>query len=675
MAGFRQKTYWHLLLLVVLCALTTAWAAIEFARTLRVEGFNLVYVVMVTVFVLLFFWITIGFWTATFGFVRELVTRSAAVRQQEETGTVVSEQHAFPKTAIIMPIYNEDVQGVFSRLQAMYESVEQTGQSSAFDFFILSDSTDPDIWLEEEQAWASLRASLQGGAGFYYRRRPMNTGHKSGNIRDFCIHWGLNYRYMVVLDADSLMTGQTFLAMVEKMQQDPEIGILQSLPLPVNRRSLFGRLQQFAAHLYGPMFTSGYTLWSQMEATYWGHNAIIRVQAFMESCGLPTFPGKAPLGGEILSHDFVEAAFILRYGWKVIVDYDLAGSYEECPANLIDFARRDQRWCQGNLQHLRLLFQRGLRMLSRAQLGMGAMSYLSSPIWAAFLLLIALMGLGMHRPGGEPPAAASAIGLFAATLLLLVLPKVWALFLAMAFPRRLAGFAGAEKATLSVFLEIAASILMAPILMVFHTTFVVGALFGRSVQWSTQQRADTSLSPAEAFGVHAAHTIAGLAGALLLIGLAPEMLAWMVPVLLPLMLSVPISLLLSSQRAGNWLLKHNLLVIPQEVQPPELLVRQRSLLRERTAARRGAPHPFNRVVIVPAFNALHLALLGEQPASAVSERMERLKRVALSGGAGHLSKGERQEILSDAAALEWLHREAWKDWPVDLIERCAKTFI
>jgi membrane glycosyltransferase len=630
---------------------------------------------MVTVFVLLFFWITIGFWTATFGFVRELITRSVALRQKEAIGTVVSNQQAFPKTAIVMPIYNEDVSGVCTRLQAMYESVEQTGQGSAFDFFILSDSTDPDIGLEEEQAWASLRASLQGGSGFYYRRRTINTGHKSGNIRDFCIHWGLNYRYMVVLDADSLMTGQTFLAMVQKMEQDLEIGILQSLPLPVNRRSLFGRLQQFAAHLYGPIFTSGYTLWSQMEATYWGHNAIIRIQAFMESCGLPTFPGKAPLGGEILSHDFVEAAFILRRGWKVMVDYDLAGSYEECPANLIDFARRDQRWCQGNLQHLRLLFQQGLRMLSRAQLGMGAMSYLSSPIWAAFLLLIALMGLGMNRPGGDHPAASSAIGLFVVTLLLLVLPKVWALFLAMAFPSRLAGFAGAEKATLSVFLEIAVSILMAPILMVFHTTFVVGALFGRSVQWNTQQRADTSLSLKEAFGVHAAHTIAGLAGALLLIWLAPELLVWMVPVLLPLVLSVPISMLLSSQRAGNWLLKHKLLVIPQEVQPPELLERQRVLLRERTAAMRGAPHPFNRVVVIPAFNALHIALLGDQPASAVSERMERLKRVALSGGAGHLSKSERREIISDAAALEWLHREAWRDWPVDLIERCTKTFI
>jgi membrane glycosyltransferase len=370
----------------------------------------------------------------------------------------------------------------------------------------------------------------------------------------------------------------------------------------------------------------------------------------MDSCGLPEFPGKAPLGGEILSHDFVEAAFILKQGWKVVVDHDLTGSYEECPSNLIDFARRDQRWCQGNLQHIRLVCRHGLRLVSRVQLGMGAMSYLSSPLWAAFLMLVVLMGLGAHgtRPGNSE---GETLPLFMGTMLLLLLPKFWALVLALVSPARIDGFAGPAKATLSVILEIIVSILMAPILMVFHTTFVLMAFFGHSVQWEAQQRTDNRIALADAFRVHALHTIVGLSGTLLVTWLSPPMLPWLTPVLLPLVFSVPLSMLLGSLGVGARLLKRGFLVIPQEVRTPHILQRQRRFQRTRTAALQKAPHPFIRVVIVPAFNALHLALLPDNRQPADTERLNRLKRVALTGGPAHLTIDERKEIISDPAAL------------------------
>ena len=666
MTEYKRGTYIYFFLLVTLCALTTALAAIAFERTIHRQGVTIVSIAMLVLFFLLYFWISIGFWTATFGFIRGLISHSDIFKQ-----TDFPRGSTFPKTAVVMPIYNEDVCGVFSRLQAMYESMAKNENAEFFDFFVLSDSTDPDVWLEEEQAWASLRTSLAGPCRIYYRHRPLNIGHKSGNIRDFCKHWGYNYRYMIVLDADSLMSQQAIIEMVHRMENDKKIGILQTMPLPVNRRSFFSRLQQFAAHLYGPIFTSGYALWSQVTSTYWGHNAIIRVKAFMDSCGLPKFPGKAPMGGEILSHDFVEAALILKNGWKVVVDHDLSGSYEECPPNLIDFAKRDQRWCQGNLQHLRLIFYDGLKGVSRAQFGMGAMSYLSSPLWAIFLLLVILVGFGVHRPGTpQAHVVSSSFALFLGTIMLLLLPKVWALLLALLCPVRIASFAGPAKAVLGVMLEIVTSIIIAPILMVFHTTFVVSTLLGHSVKWETQRRSDNRVSLADAFKVHAPHTIVGLSVSLLVTWLSADMFLWMMPVLMPLVLSIPISMLLGSQFVGNWLLLQKFLVIPQEVQPPQILRRQRFLFHNRVTALRKTPHPFIRVLVDPAFNALHIALLPAKRAPLNPQRINQLKQIALSGGAEHLSKDERKEILSNPQALDWLHRQVWKDWPLDLLTPC-----
>ena len=136
---------------------------------------------------------------------------------------------------------------------------------------------------------------------------------------------------MVVLDADSVMTGRALVQMVALMEKNPGTGIVQTAPRIVNGETLYARLQSFGNRVYSPLFLAGLNYWQQHEGNYWGHNAIIRVQPFMEHCSLPDLPGSEPFGGRILSHDFVEAALMRRAGWAVWLAHDIEGSYEEGP--------------------------------------------------------------------------------------------------------------------------------------------------------------------------------------------------------------------------------------------------------------------------------------------------------------------------------------------------------
>ncbi|MCI0600452.1 MAG: glucans biosynthesis glucosyltransferase MdoH, partial [Beijerinckiaceae bacterium] len=291
------------------------------------------------------------------------------------------------RTAVVMPVYNETPSRVFGAVAAMVEEVEASGFGRAFDWFFLSDTTDPEIFIAEEQAYLAMREKLGPDCRLYYRHRPKNRNRKSGNIEDFVTRWGGRYEHMVVMDADSLMAGQTIVALAAAMEADPDSGIIQTLPLIVNRNTLFARLQQFAARIYGPVIAAGVAVTMGRDGNYWGHNAVIRTKAFAARCGLPELRGRPPLGGHILSHDFVEAALMRRSGYAVYMLPNLGGSYEECPPSLIDLATRDRRWCQGNLQHSRLLAAKGLHPMSRQHLMSGIMSYAASPLWMAQLMV------------------------------------------------------------------------------------------------------------------------------------------------------------------------------------------------------------------------------------------------------------------------------------------------
>jgi len=238
-----------------------------------------------------------GFWTAVVGFF-VLLRRVNRFSLPDLPSMDLAASASHPRTAILMPICNEDPSRVFAGMGAVYKSLEALGRREYFDFFILSDTGDPDTWIDEEWCWYKLCHLLNGFQKLFYRRRRINRKRKSGNIADFCRRWGHNYRYMIVLDADSIMTGSTLVRMVEIMEQNYSVGILQTVPKGVGRDSLIARLQQFTNNIYGPMFAAGLHFWQLGDAHFWGHNAIIRIKPFMEHCDLPRLSGKPPLGGK-----------------------------------------------------------------------------------------------------------------------------------------------------------------------------------------------------------------------------------------------------------------------------------------------------------------------------------------------------------------------------------------
>ncbi|MFH1572409.1 MAG: glucans biosynthesis glucosyltransferase MdoH [Acidobacteriota bacterium] len=427
------------------------------------------------------------------------------------------------------------------------------------DFFVLSDTTDPEKWLAEEAAWAETKSSLSGAEGFYYRHRAENVEKKSGNIRDFCERWGAGYQYMIILDADSTMAGWTILEMIRRMEACPNVAILQVPPVCVNRHTVFARMQQFVAGVYGRTFVSGYALWAQTESTYWGHNAILRLPEFIRYCGLPRLPGPKPFGGEILSHDFVEAAYMTKAGLEVRVAADLGGSYEECPTTISEFAKRSRRWCQGNLQHLRLILLDGFHLVSRAHFGMGAMACLSSVLWLCFMVLAVFGGLrGSTRYA--PMLLSLIIGM-------LFLPKLWSYLALLPDRNRLRAHGGAASAAKSVLIEAALSFMLAPILMLYNTAFVVAILSGKTIDWGSQRRDDAATSWAEAIRTYGPHTAIGLVVAFLAIWLIPAAFVWLVPFLLGPVLAIPLGVWLSDPAAGQRLRERGIFLIPEETNP------------------------------------------------------------------------------------------------------------
>jgi membrane glycosyltransferase len=553
-------------------------------------------------FYVLFVWITGAFWTALAGFVIRLRGGDPlSLRPADVAGRPLA-----GRTAIVMPIYNEDTARVAAGLDVIWSSLARLPEQAAFDLFILSDTRKLDVAAAEEAAWRDLTARHHARGRIFYRRRAENLGRKAGNIADFVRAWGGAYEYAVVLDADSIMSGETLVSLARLMDAHPQAGIIQALPLPAGRETFFARLIQFAARLSSPMLATGLAWWQLGEGNYWGHNAILRLKPFAAFCDLPRLPGRAPLGGEILSHDFVEAAFMRRAGFQVWLVPDDSGSWEEVPSNIIDYAARDRRWAQGNLQHLGLLPMRGLHWLSRVHLITGVLSYASSPLWLLVLLLSstvvildALHGYQYFTPGTyalfptwPQYRDGEIVALLSITVAVLFLPKIFGALLAMREPRLRRGFGGGPRLFASLGLEQLCSILLAPAMMLFHTTFVVTTLAGKPVAWHAQERGDRGIGTLEALLRHKWHLAIGLVWGAVILAFAPRYIWWLLPVLAGMVLAVPLTVVTSRAGAGLWLRKHRLLLTPEETEPPaELAALSARLAGEVPAQAEASPFP------------------------------------------------------------------------------------
>ena len=449
------------------------------------------------------------------------------------------------RTVVIVPVYNEDPVDTFARIAAMDASLRASGTPAHIDFAVLSDTTNDAVAAREQQWFARLVAQQNGAGRMFYRRRTLNTGRKAGNIEEFITTSGGAWDYALILDADSLMEGETIVEMIRRIEGDPRLGLLQTLPKVIRARSRFGRAMQFAAAFYSPAFARGLAAMQGQSGPFWGHNAIVRIRAWAESCGLPELPGRPPFGGHILSHDSVEAALLARAGWVVRLDDDLEGSFEEGPENVLDHAKRDRRWCQGNLQHSKVLAAPDLLPWSRFMLFQGIFAYIAPLIWLAFILVsiaaIPLAGelnyfplanwpLPVFPDDQTPKAVGLAVGIFG----LLVMPKVLVGLDAVATGRARC-FGGVGRSLRSVASELALTSVVAPILLAFQSRSVVQVLSGRDGGWPANNRGDGGLSLSESWAAGGWISFWGLAGMVVTQMVAPVLTLWLLPVTLPMM--------------------------------------------------------------------------------------------------------------------------------------------
>ncbi|RPD88755.1 glucans biosynthesis glucosyltransferase MdoH [Luteimonas sp. 100069] len=584
---------WRRAFIVTMSAILTLFATYQIWWLLRVGGIDLLEGLLLLVFVPLFAWIVQSFASSLAGFALVLMRRPARLGIDPAAPLPALRE----RTALLMPTYNEDPERLFAGLQAIQESLEATGRSGHFELFVLSDTRDEAIHRREVLAFERLRSTFPQ-ARLYYRRREDNRERKAGNIADWVRRWGGAYPQFLILDADSLMTGDTLVRLAAAMEGNADVALVQTLPVIVNGSTVFARMQQFSGRMYGPVIAHGVAWWHGAESNYWGHNALIRTAAFAAHGGLPELQGTTPFRGAVLSHDFVEAALIRRGGWALHMVPTLEGSYEEGPPTLTDMLVRDRRWCQGNLQHGGVLPARGLHWVSRWHLLIGIGHYLTAPLWAMLVLIGLAIPLqhGVLGDGVSPAQYWMAIddgrflGVFVLTMALLFAPKVFGYIATLADPRMRHGSGGAVRGFVSLLIENVFAALMAPVTMYVQSRGVAEVLAGRDSGWDAQRRDDGRQTWGDLWRNYYGTTALGLVMGVGAWWLSPVLVLWMSPMIIGLAGSIPIVRFTSSRTIGMAMRRAGLFATPEEQSPPEVLVRAAALRAEaQTQATAGAP--------------------------------------------------------------------------------------
>jgi len=526
---------------------------------------------MVALFAITFGWISLAASAAVsgvlFGWVRRRAKPDLRVEQ---------------RTALVMPVYNENPAGTFAALNAMAEALLERN-AAGFEIFVLSDTTRPEVYVKETAAYHVLREKLGDRMRVWYRRRSDNVGRKVGNLQDFVTRWGGRYDFMIVLDADSLLAPDTLVTLVREMAADPNLGLLQTVPRLAGGKTLFARMQQFAGRVYGPIVARGIASWQGDDGNYWGHNAIIRVRAFAAAAGLPVLPGKKPFGGAILSHDFVEAALLRRAGWAVRMLPTLGGSWEDSPPSLLDVAARDRRWAQGNIQHLAVILSQGFTWSNRIHMGIGVMSYLASPLW--FALMVVGLGTAGHIatvqfeyfsdemtlfPLWPLFDSERMIRLFIIAMITLLTPKLLGVLRSLV-DGELLRKVNPLRVVLGAIAETILSALYAPIMMMMQVRQVSEIIIGQDSGWTTQSRKHSRTPWGTLFRRHWLQTLSGIVVSVVLLYVSPPLFAWMAPALLGLVCALPLSAASGSVLLAKLARVLGFLTVPEEVEVPRVI--------------------------------------------------------------------------------------------------------
>jgi membrane glycosyltransferase len=551
-------------LFAVLFAATMAGMLALLAAALSGGGFGAADFVILVLFAVTLPWMVIGFWNAVIGFLIMRFAEPTAAVMPLAAGILGNEPIA-ASTAILLCIRNEVPERMVRNLEPMLAGLAAAGHGERFHVYVLSDSDDAELAAMEEARFSALASRWQDRIAITYRRRESNTGYKAGNIRDFCERWGRGHDFAVVLDADSFMTAGAVLRLVRIMQADPNLGILQGLVVGLPSTSAFARLFQFGMRLGMRSYTIGSAWWQGDCGPYWGHNAVLRLKPFVAHCRLPTLDDD-----HILSHDQIEAALMRRAGYdvRVLPEEDLG--WEENPPTLIEFVRRDLRWCQGNMQYWRFLALDGLKPVNRSNLAVAILMFLGSPAWIGMLVLGTLCVAFTGAPADfiRPDLGMAA---FVLVLAMWFAPKTATVIDILLRPAARRAFGGTWRFLGNVVIDYVFSILLVPIEWFSHTIFLSGLLFGREIGWIGQTRDDHTVPPALALRNLWPHTLLGCGAIGVLAATHPAAIPYVLFLAAGPALAIPLAVVTALPSVGGTLTRIGVGRLPEETAPPAAL--------------------------------------------------------------------------------------------------------
>ncbi|MDP2800984.1 MAG: glucans biosynthesis glucosyltransferase MdoH [Phreatobacter sp.] len=536
-------------------------------------GWTIVDIVLALAFAIATPWTVLGFWNALLGLWLLHRDDNAMAEVAPFAVAVDLPTPLTIRTAVFMTLRNEDPERAIGRLAIVKDSIDATGEGSQFDYFILSDTNRPDTAEREEKAAAAF-AEAAGQGRVIYRRRTDNAGFKAGNVREFLDRWGSRYELMLPLDADSLMAGATIVKHVRMMQAHPKLGILQSLVVGMPSSSAFARIFQFGMRQGMRAYTMGQAWWVGDCGPFWGHNALVRIRPFMEDCHLPLLSGDPPLGGHILSHDQVEATFMRRAGYEVRVLPVEEGSWEENPPTILEFSRRDVRWCQGNMQYVKLLDQPGLKPISRFQLVWAILMFVGVPAWTLMITLSPF--LAWHGPSREAFPVAFAATVYVLFFLMYLMPKIAGFADILISAGGTARYGGRLRFLVAAATELVFSFLLGALTSFRITVFMIGLAFGKSVVWGGQQRDAMALTWREAWDAFWPQMAFGWVIFGLLWAASPAAALWSLPLTAGFLIAVPFAVVTASPRLGRLFVATRFCGIPEEFAMPDEIARARS---------------------------------------------------------------------------------------------------
>ena len=558
-------------LFAALFAATMAGALALAALALSPGGFGIIDMALLALFAVTLPWMVAGFWNAAIGFLIMRLSADPVAAVMPVAARIRDDEPVTASTAILVCIRNELPERIIRNLEPMLAGLDAAGCGTRFHLYLLSDSSDAGIVASEEACFAALASRWRDRAGITYRRRVVNTGYKAGNIREFCERWGSRHDFAVTLDADSLMTTEAVLRLVRIMQADPRLGIVQGLIVGLPSTSAFARVFQFGMRLGMRSYTIGSAWWQGDCGPYWGHNAILRLEPFMAHCSLPVLSGDGPEERHILSHDQIEAVLMRRAGYEVRVLPQEDLGWEENPPTLLEFIRRDLRWCQGNMQYWRFLWLAGLKPVSRYQLVLAILMFIGSPAWIGLLVLGTIAVARADTPASFMRADAG-MALFVCVLVMWFSPKIASAIDILLNTKLRHGFGGAGLFIGNYVIETAYSILLCPILWLGHTIFLGGLLFGREIGWIGQTREDHAVPLTLALHNLWPHTLLGCAALGALAATQPAVIPYALFLAGGPALAIPFAVITAWPWLGRLCARIGIGRLPEETERPAVLL-------------------------------------------------------------------------------------------------------